>query len=183
MTTDTTNREIEVKRTYLQMTSLQQLNPSRTNAPGVRIDQVHQCPASFFRYLYREVGRAYHWIDRLSWTDEEILEYLSNSNVTLWLMIVEGAPAGYFELFRHEDGSTEIAYFGLLTEFLGRGLGKDLLTEAVERAWETGADRVWLHTCTLDDAAAMPNYLKRGFQPFKEETYFTTISADEVLRS
>ena len=94
-------------------------------------------------------------------------------------MVVAGAPAGYFELERQEDGSTEVAYFGLLQEYLGRGLGKHLLTAAVHQAWQTGANRVWLHTCTLDDPAALPNYLKRGFKPFKEEKYFTTVSAAE----
>jgi GNAT superfamily N-acetyltransferase len=84
---------------------------------------------------------------------------------------VRGAPAGFFELKAHADGGVEIAYFGLLPEFIGRGLGKHLLTEAVERAWGLGARRVWLHTCSLDDKAALPNYLARGFRPFHEETY------------
>jgi GNAT superfamily N-acetyltransferase len=84
----------------------------------------------------------------------------------------DGAPAGYFELRRCEDGSTEIAYFGLLPEFKGRGFGKHLLTLAAQTAWARGARRLWLHTCTLDDPAALPNYQKRGFRPFKQETYW-----------
>jgi GNAT superfamily N-acetyltransferase len=171
--------EVEVTRTYLQMTSRDQLRAFRVVDAGVRIDRLQQCPASFFRFLYAEVGRPYHWVDRLGWTDEEIREYLSNQGVSLWVMYVEGSPAGYFELSKGEDGSTEIAYFGLLQEFLGRGLGKHLLSEAIERAWEMGAARIWLHTCTLDDPAAMPNYLKRGLEPFKQETYLTTISPKE----
>ena len=173
---------IEVTRTYLQMTSPNQL--TRTPAPDgdVRIDLAQRCPASFFRYLYREVGRLYHWVDRLGWDDQEIRDYLAKATISLWVMYVEGSPAGYFELSRQGDGSTEIAYFGLLQEFLGRGLGKHLLAEAVLRAWETGANRVWLHTCTLDDPAALPNYLKRGFHPFNEEKYFATIAPDEALR-
>jgi GNAT superfamily N-acetyltransferase len=174
---------IEVTRTYLQMTSPGELTPSRAPGGGVRIDKVQVCPASFFRYLYREVGRLYHWVDRLGWDDEEIRDYLGKPRISLWVMYVEGSPAGYFELSGQDDGSTEIAYFGLLREFLGRGLGKHLLTEAVAQAWNTGANRVWLHTCTLDDPAALPNYLKRGFKPFEEEKYFTTIAPAEVLRT
>ena len=154
-------------------------------APGgsVRIDQVLVCPASFFRYLYREVGRFYHWVDRLGWDDQEIRDYVGQSKISLWVMYAEGSPAGYFELSGQDDGSIEVAYFGLLPEFLGRGLGRYLLTEAVRQAWNTGANRVWLHTCTLDDPAALPNYLKRGFKPFNEEKYFTTIAPAEVLRA
>ena len=174
---------IEVTRTYLQMTSPSQLIPSDAPGDSVRIDQVKVCPVSFFRYLYREVGRLYHWVDRLTWNEKQIRDYLGKEKVSLWAMYVEGSPAGYFELCGHDDGSTEIAYFGLLQEFLGRGLGKHLLTDAVKRAWETGANRVWLHTCTLDDPAALPNYLKRGFKPFEEEKYFTTIGPSEMLRT
>ena len=73
------------------------------------------------------------------------------------------------------DGSIEIAYFGLLREFLGRGLGGHLLTQAVQRAWEAGASRVWVHTSTLDHPAALPNYLKRGFKVYKTEDYIVHV--------
>ena len=173
---------VEVTRTYLQLAHADDLNPSRANDPRVRTGQVVDCPASFYRYLYSEVGRAYHWIDRLPWTDEQISAHLARREITLWVMYREDAVAGYFELERHEDGSIEIAYFGLLAEFIGRGLGKNLLTAAVKQAWGDGANRVWLHTCTLDDPAAMPNYLKRGFKPFRTEKYFTEIAPGERLR-
>jgi GNAT superfamily N-acetyltransferase len=164
---------IEVRRTYLQMLDQSELVPARISDERVRVERAVECPVSFFRYLYREVGRNYHWIDRLGWSDDEIRSYLVQPEVSLWVMYHDGSPAGYFELREHPDSSIEIAYFGLLQEFIGRQLGKHLLTCAVERAWANGANRVWLHTCTLDDKAALPNYLKRGFRPFKQETYTT----------
>ena len=82
-----------------------------------------------------------------------------------------GAPAGYFELKRCDDGSVEIAYFGLLPDFVGKGLGKYLLVRAIEEAWALAPSRVWLHTCTLDHPAALPNYLARGFKATKTERY------------
>lgn len=173
---------IEVTRTYLQLKLPEDLNASRIDDPCVRIERVASCPASFYRYLYTEVGRFYHWIDRLPWTDEQIRAHLARPEITLWVMYGESAPAGYFELERHEDGSIEIAYFGLLPEFIGRGLGRHLLSVAAEQAWFDGANRVWLHTCTLDDPAAMPNYLKRGFKPFKQEKYSTEVMSNERLR-
>jgi GNAT superfamily N-acetyltransferase len=166
-----TSSSIEVTRTYLQMCDPSELLGARTDDERIRIERMHQCPASFFRYLYVEVGRNYHWIDRLPWTDADIVAHLSQPEISFWLMTADSATAGYFELRRCEDGSVEVAYFGLLPEFIGRGLGKHLLTCAVEQAWAEGANRVWLHTCTLDDPAAMPNYLKRGFRAFKTETY------------
>ena len=163
-------KQIDVTRTYLEMTHPDQLRRAPV-VPPARVERVERCPLSFYRYLYREVGRSYRWTDRLIWSDERLRSHLATPGVSVWVMYVDGSPAGYFELHARDDGSTEIAYFGLLPDFVGQGLGKQLLSAAVERAWETGATRVWLHTCTLDNPAALPNYLSRGFTPFKEEHY------------
>jgi GNAT superfamily N-acetyltransferase len=173
------SKTVEVTRTYLQITRPSDFKAAFLDEMAARVERVASCPASFYRYLYSEVGRFYHWVDRLDWSDQQISAHLARPELSLWVMYEGGAPAGYFELERHEDGSTEIAYFGLIQEFIGRGLGKHLLSEAVGRAFDEGAARVWLHTCTLDDPAALPNYLKRGFTPFNQETYSTTVSAEE----
>ena len=162
---------IEVTRTYLEMRSPAELRPARSQDPSIKIEPQRECSVDLFRFLYREVGRNYFWIDRLPWSDEQISAYLEQPEVSLWLMTYDDDIAGYFELKKDADGSTEVAYFGLMPQFIGRGLGKHLLTSAVEQAWADGAKRVWLHTCTDDDPAALPNYLRRGFQPFRTETY------------
>jgi len=133
------------------------------------------CPPSFFRYLYVEVGRDLLWTDRLPWTDEDHARRLALPGVSLHLLTVSGAPAGYFELERFDDGAVEITYFGLLPEFHGRGLGKYLLTRAVEEAFALGPGPVRLNTCSLDSPAALPNYLARGFRKVREETYETEV--------
>ena len=160
-----------VTRTYLEMLSPTELRPATLPDPVPRIEQVEQCSIDFFRFLYQQVGQAYQWTDRLRWSDETVRAHLQNSGVSIWVMTWEGEPAGYFELREHEDRSVEIAYFGLLPRFIGRGWGKFLLTQAVHAAWRLGPPRVWLHTCTLDHPAALPNYLKRGFRPIREEVY------------
>lgn len=170
--------EVPVTRTYLEITSREDFKPARISDERVRIERIVECTPALYRYLYRAVGRNYHWTDRLGWTDDEIRAHMLKPGVSLWIMFHGGLPAGYFELEKHGDGSVEIAYIGLLGPFLGRGLGRHLLTHAVERAWESGAGRVWVHTCTLDHPAAMPNYLKRGFRPFREETYTAIVPAE-----
>jgi ribosomal protein S18 acetylase RimI-like enzyme len=147
------------------------LRPALSDDPLITIELQPDCSIELFRFLYREVGKNYYWTDRLPWTNEQIQTYLAQPEVSLWLMKYGAEIAGYFELQREADGSTEVAYFGLMPQFIGRGLGKHLLTCAVAQAWSDGAERVWLHTCTDDDPAALPNYLKRGFKPFKTETY------------
>ena len=162
---------VQVVRTYLEMLSPEDLRGAPEPTEPLRLERVQRCPVSFFRYLYVEVWRAHHWEDRLSWSDERVRAHLNDPDVSLWLLSTGGAPAGYFELRRHADRSVEVAYFGLLPEFLGRGWGGHLLTLAVRTAWSLAPERVWLHTCTLDHPAALPNYRKRGFRPVREEVY------------
>jgi len=162
---------VQVTRTYLEMRDPPALRGAKLDDPLIKIEYQHNCSIELFRFLYAEVGKSYHWVDRLPWTDDEIRAFLGQPEISVWLMTYDDKTAGYFELRKCEDGSTELAYFGLTPQFIGRGLGKHLLTCAVEQAWADGANRVWLHTCTLDDAAALPNYLKRGFQAFKTEKY------------
>ena len=162
---------IEVRRTYLEMQSPGDLKPVLAPIPAPRVARLVQCPPELFRRLYADVGRAFRWTDRLSWSDQEVEAHLADPRTSVWLLSWEGDPAGYFELRQHDDRSVEIAYFGLLPGHIGRGWGKYLLTEAVRAAWAMGPSRVWLHTCTLDHPAALPNYVKRGFQPVREELY------------
>lgn len=86
------------------------------------------------------------------------------------MLSAAGVPAGYCEMEAQPGGDMEIVYFGLLSRFIGQGLGGHLLTAAVERAWELGSRRVWLHTCTLDHPTALAHYQARGFRIYRQET-------------
>jgi ribosomal protein S18 acetylase RimI-like enzyme len=165
-------------RTYLEMTDRSALRPGKIPAGQIDVTGRQPCETDFWRYLYSTVGEAYNWIDRLSWTDAEIRAYLDDPNITLWVMKVDGELAGYFELRLKADRSIEIVYFGLLPQFTGRGYGGFLLTRAVERAWERGARRVWLHTCSFDHPQAIANYIARGFSIFRTEHYVAQLPSD-----
>jgi GNAT superfamily N-acetyltransferase len=125
------------------------------------------------------VGRAWHWRDRDSWSDEQLSALLASPEIAVWECLVGDDSAGFFELARQADGSVEIAYFGLIDRFFGRGLGGAMLTRAAHEAWSMNANRVWLHTCTLDSPQALPNYRARGFTEFGQETYAAIIADDE----
>jgi GNAT superfamily N-acetyltransferase len=159
------------QRTYLEMRDRAALVPVGRDDPSIRVQHAELCFPALWRFLYAEVGRKYQWIDRLGWSDDQIRAHLDDDAVSIWVMTVSGTLAGYFELRLDEEGGVEIAYLGLFPEFTGRGLGAHLLTAAVERAWSLTSNRVWLHTCSLDHPAALPNYVKRGFTPFKTEEY------------
>jgi GNAT superfamily N-acetyltransferase len=169
---------LDVVRTYLELADPAALRAADfpEGAP-VRTVRRAPCAVAEYRALYDAVGRAYRWRDRLAWPDEQLAEWLARPEVAVHVLerrTRDGAswePAGYYELARHPDGSVELVYFGLVATAQGTGLGRALLTEAVRTAWTLGASRVWLHTCTLDGPAALPNYLARGFRITGEERY------------
>ena len=77
---------------------------------------------------------------------------------------------GFFELLNNPHLSeTEITYFGLLEEYIGRGIGGYALSVAIRKSFEKDIKRVWLHTCTLDHPNALKNYIARGMTVFKKE--------------
>ena len=166
---------VTVVRTYLEMVAPDRLAPFETADPALHVERVRDAHAEVFRRLYVDVGGPYHWRDRLALSDAELAAHFARADVALWVMSHDRELAGFFELCRHEDGAVEIVYFGIVRRFFGRGYGKHLLTRAVQEAWRFGATRVWLHTCTLDAPAALPNYLARGFEPVRTLTYETDV--------
>jgi GNAT superfamily N-acetyltransferase len=139
------------------------------------------CSVAEYRRLYADVGRQWFWHERLEWTDEQLRQHLESPNVSVWELLVDGESAGYFELYRQDKRAVEIGYFGLMERFIGRGLGGWLLTRAVDEAKAMGAQRVWLHTCTLDSPNALPGYKARGFREFRQERLLVELDGEHVV--
>lgn len=159
-----------ITTTYLQIFDRADIRTAPM-PPDAQVMLAHTPLPDFYRFLYAAVGRDYSWTARLAWGDEQLLAHLARPSLSLHVLYVSGTPAGYAELDRdsHEPG-TEIAYFGLIPAFHGRGLGKALLSYAMTRAFDDGAERVWVHTCSLDGPHALANYQGRGFVPYKTIT-------------
>ncbi len=161
--------QVAVVVTHLELGSREQLRPSTADPQGVQLRQEREPEASSIAAaMYRRVGSAWNWRDRLTWTPVEWANAINQPGVELWTLGEDGLLIGYFEL-ELRDEIAEVKYFGLTPEGMGRGLGGWLLIRAVERAWARGAARVILNTCTLDSPAALPNYLARGFRLVRVE--------------
>ena len=155
--------------THLEMTDPSDLSPSAASVEAFETRPVSvPCP-ELNRFFYEVVGRDWHWVDRLPWPPGKWKAYVERKELQTWLGIWSGMTVGYFELEDQGGGNVEIAMFGLVPQYVGKGLGGLLLTEAIRRAWDFGASRVWVQTCTQDAPTALPNYLARGFRIFKEE--------------
>ena len=157
-------------RRYLQIPAGEPMQSERELPADANVVRDDSEDPERFRRLYQDVGAEHAWIDRLPWTEEQWRAHVTRVDVEMWVLYVGGERAGYFELRFEPDGlSVEIAYFGLLPAFVGRGLGGPLLTAAVRAARARADLRVWLHTSTRDHAHALANYEARGFRVFHAE--------------
>ena len=175
-------RSMQKKKTLIHVWHLEMTTPSLPEASRRPYDlhRVEKPQPELSRFLYTSVGAPWKWYQRLGWNWQKWQDHLTRPGVETWIACQGAVPVGYFELNREADGSTEIAYFGLVPEFVGLGLGKSLLEDALISAWQGTRKRVWLHTCTLDHPSALTNYLARGFSIFKEEDIEEMIPASPL---
>ena len=149
---------------YLEMLSPEQLRTKRCAEGRLQIRERAKGDWRFNRDLYFAVGADWAWTDKRGSTEEQWQEYGLDPELRTFGGYCGEALAGYYELRRDGDGGIEIAYFGLLPAFIGKGLGGALLTDAIEQAWRMmpAVYRVWVHTCTRDHPRALANYRARG---------------------
>ena len=159
---------VSTKTIYLEMASPpdQVLPPP---AEGAEVIWAERPEIAFYREIYDSVGKEWHWLERKRLADDELSEIIHDERVELYVLYVDGEPAGFGELDLREEDQVQLMYFGLVPRFIGRGFGKYFLNWIVRKAWSKAPKRVWLHTCDLDHKAALPNYLKAGFAVFDEK--------------
>ncbi|HVL25141.1 MAG TPA: GNAT family N-acetyltransferase [Thermomicrobiales bacterium] len=159
-----------VLATYLQLPGPDAFRPATIDDADLLLMDAREPLAGFYRFLYDAVGRGFSWVDRLRWSDADLEAHLARPEVTLMVLYVRGTPAGYVELDAASDEpGTEIRHLGIIPAFHGRGLGKHLLSRAVERAFRDGAERVWLSTRSTDGPHAIANYAARGFVTYRTD--------------
>lgn len=140
-------------------------------------------PLHFYRYLQHQTGKQWYWVYRLRLDDSALSAIVHSEKTQIDVLYVDGAPAGFFELSREDEGAVDIAYFGLMPHVHGRGLGKWFLSQAVDAAWALKPMRVTVNTNTLDHPAALPLYQKIGFTPVGQtETFIHPLTDDDYLR-
>ena len=152
---------------------LEMLSPALRSVPvprdGLTVLHVQSPSVSYYRSLYNAVGKDFYWLSRRKLSDEALAVILGDPRNEMHGLQVDGAPAGFAELDRRQSDAIELVQFGLMPDFIGQGIGKWFLQWTIDKAWSYEPKRFWLHTCTLDHPAALPNYLKAGFVQFKQE--------------
>tara|TARA_B100001939_G_scaffold196558_1_gene169152 strand:+ start:545 stop:1051 length:507 start_codon:yes stop_codon:yes gene_type:complete len=160
---------IPVQRNFLELKDLKNLKTNSINEKKYLVKKIKP-DFQLNKFFYKQVGKKHRWIDRLSWSDGKWMNYISNKNLETYIISESEELAGFFELlYNPELKETEISYFGLLEEYIGKGIGGYALSVAIKKSFEKNIKRVWLHTCTLDHPNALKNYIARGMTVFKKE--------------
>ena len=161
----------KVERNYLEINSLKDLKESINHLNQYSIELVDPADFQLNKFFYKKIGEKHHWVDRLSWSEKEWINYTVDQKIRTYILKNKDDLAGYFELIDHDDkNETEIAYLGLLEEYHDKKLGSFLLSSAIKNSFQENTKRVWVHTCSLDHKNALHNYIARGMKIFKKET-------------
>jgi GNAT superfamily N-acetyltransferase len=164
---------------YLEMNHPSECQRTSKEVPEFNLTQAKIPSPELNRFLYTAVGGEWNWVKRLWWSYEQWQECLERPCHETWVATMSGTPAGYFELEAMDEGRAEIAYFGLLPQFIGQGIGGLLLCSAVKRAWQIAGRRVCLNTCTEDHPFALTFYQKFGFKIYDQKTSMVELPGEK----
>jgi len=159
---------------YLQMRARPAGLVLPQRAEALSIIRARRPTLSYYRYLYDTVGADWMWYERRLLNDRDLAAIVHDPHVGVYVMYAGGVPAGFIELDRRHEDEVEIAYFGLLPEFIGRGLGRYLLAWSIDKAFgarqESRPGRLWVHTCNHDHPGALAMYQRAGFVAYRQES-------------
>ena len=161
----------KIKRSYLEINSLNELKEVIEPSGDYSLNLLNPINFQLNKFFYKNIGQKHKWVDRLVWTENKWIDYVSSERVKTYIFKYGDDLAGFFELiFYSEKKEVEIAYFGLLQEYQNKKLGSYLLSQAIKKSFVDNTSRVWVHTCSLDHKNALNNYIARGMKIFKTET-------------
>ena len=158
----------KIDRYYFEITSIKNLKGKNKPADKIFLELLDNKNFELNKFFYKQIGKKHQWIDRLVWQDKDWIKHVSNENLKTYILKEDEELVGFFELI-FDKNECEIAYFGILEEYIGKSLGGYLLSEAIKIAFEKKMKRIWVHTCSLDHRNAFLNYQARGMNIFKTE--------------
>ena len=160
----------KIDRYYLEISIEDNFKIKLKPSEDYKIELLESNNFELNKFFYKQIGKKYQWIDRLTWKNSDWIKYVSNKKLKTFILKKKEDLVGYFELILNvEIYESEIAYLGILEQYFNKGCGGYLLSEAIKKSFELGTKRVWVHTCSLDHPNAIENYKSRGMRVFKTE--------------
>mgnify|MGYP001278683658 CR=1 FL=1 len=128
---------MKINRYYLEINSLSNLNEVKSPDLNLTIEKVSPPNIEISKFFYKNIGKNHRWIDRLAWDNLKWTSYLENKNVHTYILKLKDDLVGYFETVNdYSSKSSEIAYFGILDNYIGKKIGGFFLLRSISKSNE-----------------------------------------------
>jgi GNAT superfamily N-acetyltransferase len=152
--------------TFLEMKS-RPIGMPQIPADNLSIHRWQDPDLTSYRALFKVIGEPWLWQSRLVMPDDELLGIFRDPDTEIYRLFRGETVVGLLELDFSAPPDCELSFFGLIPEEIGKGAGRFLMNEAINRAWARPIRRFWVHTCTFDHPAALTFYRRSGFTPYQ----------------
>ena len=74
-----------VQRNYLEIKSIQDLNEAIKPNGDYSLNLLEPINFQLNKFFYKNIGKKHKWIDRLAWSEEKWISYVSSINVNTYV--------------------------------------------------------------------------------------------------
>ena len=85
----------EVKRNYLEINSLEDLNQGSKPSEDYSLNLLDPANFQLNKFFYKNIGNKHKWVDRLAWTEEKWIDYVSSKNVKTYILKFKNDLVGF----------------------------------------------------------------------------------------
>ncbi len=166
-------KKLEVTVTDLAMTKAPHYRVVPRPPGKLALLRAEGMTVSFYRYLYNIVGERWFWWERRAMGDPELKDLLSNDKIEIYVLYVDGVPAGFAELDYtkfDQERLVDIAILGLVPEYIGKGYGLYLASWVVDGVWQQEPERLTTRITSFDHPRAAGLLQQIGFNPVSQHT-------------
>jgi len=86
----------EVKRNYLEINSLQDLIEGNKPTKDYSLSLIDPINFQLNKFFYKNIGKKHKWVDRLTWSEEKWINYVSSKNVNTYVLKNKDDLVGFF---------------------------------------------------------------------------------------
>jgi hypothetical protein len=92
---------ITIDRNFLEIKSIDDLKEGKKPNYNHAIEKVDPADFQLNKFFYKNIGKKHRWTDRLIWSENDWIKYVSSPKVETYTLKIENDLAGYFELINH----------------------------------------------------------------------------------
>ena len=87
----------EVQRNYLEINSIKDLNKVIATNKDYSLNLSQPINFQLNKFFYKNIGKKHNWVDRLTWSEQQWIDYILNKKVKTYVIKHKNDLAGFFE--------------------------------------------------------------------------------------